>query len=275
MRIFVKNIVFFILACLIIVNISGCATYKVHPEFKERHKNIRSASMMPPTADAYLMTFKGDKKRLDDVVTLMEETTVKDIEDIFSKKGYIIKKLDLGKEALDAKPQLREALFTVNKLFTKSLEDILKGKKKTFTYSLGSDVNTFADLADSDVLVFVKEDGIKKSAGEIAKDVTKSVLLAVVGVHSEVILHMTVVHFAVVDSNDGAILWYNTNATNAALLKYDPANKKQLSGLLKILINPFPDSAFKVKDAGKVRGKPAPEKVTPEIQPVPIGKVAQ
>ena len=251
MRIFINKLVSSVIAVTFVVNISGCATYRVHPEFKERHKNIHAVTVMPPETDAYILTFQGDKKRLNDLVPIMEKTTVQELEKVLSDKGYVIKKLELGKEALDAKPQLRETLFNVNKLFTKSLEDIAKGKKKTFTYSLGSEVNTFADLAESDILIFTKEEGIKKSAGEIAKDVTKglvtSAALLLIGVVYIPIPQTaaTIAHVAIVDSNDGAILWYNNNAIN---VNWDPENQKQLAQLIKSLINPFPDSAFKKKD---------------------------
>ncbi len=279
MRIFIGKLVSCIIAVMFIINMSGCATYRVHPEFKERHKNIHAVAVMPPEADAYILTFQGDKKRLNDLVPIMEKTTIQELEKVLSDKSYVIKKLDLGKEALDTKPQLRETLFNVNKLFTKSLEDIAKGKKKTFTYSLGSEVNTFADLAGSDILIFTKEEGIKKSAGEIAKDVTKglvtSAALLLIGVVYVPIPQTaaTIAHIAIVDSNDGAILWYNNNVTNP---NWDPENQKQLAQLIRSLVSPFPDSAFKQKDVKeKLIEKKQPGQMPADVKKgtvlVPVG----
>ncbi|MDD5449717.1 MAG: hypothetical protein PHO42_03865 [Candidatus Omnitrophica bacterium] len=83
----------YLVVLALLLNITGCATpYKMHPEFKERHKNIASAALMAPEVDAYVLTFQGDKKRLDDLSAKMEGVTIGAIEKIFSEKGYIIKK---------------------------------------------------------------------------------------------------------------------------------------------------------------------------------------
>lgn len=254
------------------INMAGCATYQVHPEFKERHKNIKSASIMPPQVEAYILTFQGDKKMLNELMPIMGKTTSDEIEKILAGKGYEIKKLDLSETALSANSELRTSLFHVNELFKKQLEDITKRKKSKFTYTLGPDVNAFSNLANCDILIFVKEDGIKKSAGEIAKDVAKGLAISAACLLIGAIYipipqtAATVVHFAIVDANDGAVLWYNNNACNA---NYDPENQRQLSALLKSLVSPFPDSAFKNKDnRSKLAEETKPVSVSKEIAPV-------
>ena len=233
------------------LNVSGCATYKVHPEFKDRQKNIKSLAIMPAKIEAYMLTFQGDRKMLSELVPVMEKTTMEQMEKILSEKGYEIRKCDLSENTLSKKPDLRTALFHVNELFEKQLKDIEKNKKSKFTYGLGSEVNTFANLADSDILVFVKEDGIKKSAGEIAKDIAKgAVLTAACLLVGAVYIPIpqtaaTVIHVAIVDGNDGDILWYNNNVLTPDV---DPENQKQLASLIKSLLSPFPESLFKKAD---------------------------
>lgn len=259
--------------CLsLITATTGCATYNVHPEFKERHKNIKTFSVMPPEIDAYMLTFKGDKKMLKDLIPMMTDTTVETLEEVLSNKGYAIKKLDISEDVLKGSPDLRTSLFHVNELFKKELENIRKMQKNKFIYTLGSDVNVFANRADCDVLIFVKEEGIKKSVGEVAKDMTKGILLSasalLVGVGYLPIPQTatTVVHIAVVDSNDGAILWYRNNLYEP---NYNPEKEKHVKQLVKSLINQFPNSAFKKKG---IKPKPnetaQPEGVAP--QPAPI-----
>lgn len=272
-----KKLVALIVVVAFSIGMSGCATYQVHPEFKERHKSIKSFSIMTPEVDAYILTFQGDKKILKDLIPIMGKTTVEELEKIMTVKGYEFKKLDLSDETLKNNPDLKTSLFHVNEIFKKSLEDIIKRKQSNFTYTLGSDVNAFANLASSDILIFIKEDGIKKSAGEIAKDVAKGLVVsAACLLIGAVYLPIpqtaaTVVHFAVVDGNDGAILWYNNNACNA---NYDPENQKQLASVIKMLVNPFPDSAFKPKKAGKeTENRKVSESIAPhgtEISPVSV-----
>ncbi|MBN1353639.1 MAG: hypothetical protein JW994_03090 [Candidatus Omnitrophica bacterium] len=265
MNVLARKVTVFIIGCAFIINTCGCATpYMAHPEFKERHKAIRSASIMPPEVDAYVLTFKGDKKRLHELVPIMEKTTFEEIEKALTSKGYEIKKLDLSEPVLKANPNLRTSLFNVRKLFVKSLEDIAKRKEKKFTYSLGPEVNVFADLTNSDILVFVKEEGVKKSSGEVAKDVAKGAVLSaaclLIGVIYVPIPQTcaTIVHIAAVDSNDGAILWYINNSYN---VNWNPENQNQMARLVKSLINYFPDSAFKEK-----KKKGTTQKIAGEIK---------
>lgn len=261
------------------LNISGCATYQVHPEFKERHKTIKSVSIMPPKVEAYILNFQGDKKMLSELVPVMEKTTIEKLEKVFSDKGYQVNKLDLSEENLSKNPNLRTSLFHINELFEKQLQNIQKRKKSKFTYSVEAEANIFANLSSSDVLIFVKEDGIKKSAGEIAKDVAKGLMISAACILVGAIYipipqtAATVVHVAIVDGNDGAILWYNNNITTP---NYDPENQKQLGVLIGSLVNPFPESVFKPKDAkagiaDKVKPVAAPGS---EVSPAPAATPA-
>ena len=248
MNIFLKRIFSIFVSTVFTLNLFGCATsLKIHPEFKERHKLIKDVSLMVPEIDAYILTFKGEKKRLYDLIPAMEETTTDVLEQIFSHKGYVVKELDLSEEVLKKDPELRTSLFHVNELFKKALIDIAKRKKKKFTYTLGSEVNIFADLADCDILIFVKEEGIKKSVGEIVKDVVKGCVLSAAFILVGAIYvpiprtYATLAQIAVVDVNDGSVLWYNDNSRN---INWNPEDQKQLSGLIRSLIKPFPKSVF-------------------------------
>lgn len=183
----------------------------------------------------------------------------------------------VSEENLTKNLELRTSVFHINEIFEKQLQDIQKRKKSKFTYTLGSDINTFSNLAGCDIIVFVKEDGVKKSAGEIAKDLAKGAVLTAACLLIGAIYipiprtAITIVHLAVVDGNDGAILWYNNNmATPDA----DPENQKQLAYLVKSIITPFPDSAFKKKETKKgVDGrKPTKEIATvgKDVSPVSV-----
>ncbi len=279
-----------IVAVAFCVNVSGCATpYMTHPEFKERHLNMHSVSVMPPEVDAYVLTFQGDKKRLTDIIPMMEKTTLEQTKKSLTEKGYTLKELDLSEPVLEDQPELRTALFNARKLFNKAIEDIIKHRNKKFIYSIGAEANTFANISDSDVLIFVKEEGVKKSAGEIAKDVVKGCLITAACLLIGAIYIpipdtcATIVHVAVVDSNDGSILWYTNNACNT---KWDPANEKQMAQLITNLIKPFPDSVDKKVDKKSSKkkktqklematdsGDSVPEAVkTRGVVPMPAGK---
>lgn len=282
MKYCIKKVCIVILIISFCFNASGCfKPFLIHPEFKQRHKQIFSAAIMEPDVDAYMLMFNGDQKRMTDLLPLMRRSTLINIENALRDKGYQVKNLNLTERVLKHNPELRTALFNVRGAFDKALNDIAKRRKKKFVYSIGSEVNIFADKANCDVLVFVKELGIKKSAGEVAKEVTKEILLttacALIGVVRIPIpkISTTMLTIAVVDSNDGAILWYIDNKQNTG---FDPQNKEHLFMLAKSLIKHFPDAVNKGKDK-KIdvkEGVEFSEKLSPknaEIVPVSVKPV--
>jgi len=279
MKTYIKKVCVIILIVSFSFNVSGCfKPFLVHPEFKERHKHIFSAAIMAPETDAYMLMFNGDQKRMPELLPTMERSTIINIENALREKGYIVKNLNLSERVLKNDPELRTTLFNVRTAFGKALDDIAKRRKKEFIYSVGSEVNIFADKANCDVLVFVKEVGIKKSAGEVTKEVVKEVLLttacALIGVIRIPIPKVcaTRLNIAIVDSNDGAILWYIDNKQNTA---YDPQNKEHLFMLAKSLIKHFPEVANKgtekevdLKQEIKLSEKLSPENI--EVLPISV-----
>jgi len=264
MNMLIKKMLAVVLLAAFSLNGTGCVkSYMMHPEFKTRHKDIFSASIVTPEVDAYMLTFKGDKKQLKDVAAIMEQTTIWEMKRVLRKKGYEVKDLDLSEKKLKKDPEMRTTLFNVRKLFNKSIGDIAMRKNKDHAYSIGPDVNVFAEEADCDILIFVKEEGMKKSAGENARGMAKTFLVSAAsaivgfGIIPVGIPNGTVVHIAVVDANDGAILWY---ANNVTAVEYDPASRNQMSMLIKSLMGQFPKSLN--KQTAETRQKHQKESVT-------------
>lgn len=255
-----------VLVLLLSFSVTGCATYRTHPDFKERQKSIAKIAVMAPQVDSYMLTFKGDKNRLDFVGAIMEKAMVDGMEYTFSQKGYEIKKLDVGPSALAQNPEFKTAVFNINQLFDKALGDIKKGKQKTFTYSVGSDINRFADMSGSDAIIFMRGLGLEKSDGEITKEVIKSVAIAVAGAMVGVAytpsiqVSSVVMDVAVIDANDGAILWYNYN--NEVASNYSPRNNRQVSDLTRSLVLAFPESA----ERQAAKKKTVPKRISSNVR---------
>lgn len=244
--------------------LSGCASYQKHPDFIERQKKIYTAGVMPPDIEIFRLNFKGDKDPMYDLMNKAVNFSKDEVEAIFAKKNYVVQKLDLTDTALEAAPELKTALFNVRNLFNRKLEEIKKRKEKQFTYSVGPDVNIFADLTDTDVLVFIKESGYKKTGGEIAKDIAKSVLfsaaLAAVGGigYMYIFPNIAVIQIAVVDSNTGDILWYNYNRDNPDI---DLGSEKATRNILRALFNPFPKRIAEEREIKSTIARPKGETI--------------
>ena len=216
---------------------SGCATYRVHPVFKERQKTIQKVAIVQPEVTVVKVTFKGDNEPMYDLIGLVAKQSQEEIEGIFRKKGYDVQPLGLGEEELNKNPDLRTDLFHLRELYAKTLEDISKRRQKKFTYSVGSDVNRFADLSGADAVILVRIEAFKKTKGEITKDFFKTVLIAAVtGMQIQYFHDAAAIQLAVVDGNTGDILWFNAAPGG----EVDVAKEGELRSLLRGLVKAFP-----------------------------------
>lgn len=118
----------------------------------------------------------------------------------------------------------------------KRLDDISRRRQKKFTYTLGPDVNVLADHADSDILVFVKGESLKKTCGEIARELFMRIMVGTSFLPSE-----TRITMGIVDGNTGDLLWYHYNTD----LGIDPAKDDQVRKSIHAMLKPFPVSSEK------------------------------
>lgn len=252
----------------------GCATYKMHPEFKERQKSLRTVAALPPDVEVYRLTFGGKKEPMYELYPQVSKGTMEALEGVFTEKGYQIRPLDLSEAALEAHPELRTTLYTIHEVYQKTLTDIQKRRQKEFLYSLGAQVNPLADRADADALLLVKWEAYKKTGGEIAKDMIRTVLIAAATLGNVVAImppSYATAHFALVDGNTGEILWYHNNLANMAV---DVERYDQLTLAISGMIRPFPISKEleEQRKAKRDKRKRTQTNVSPEqpISPTPV-----
>lgn len=255
---------------------SGCATYQVHPDFKERQKSIKTLACLPPDVAVYKLGFTGGKEPMYDLYPAVKTQTVEELQRVFEEKGYEIRPLDLSESALNQEPELRTTLHTVQEVYQKTLGDIAKRRQKKFTYSIGSEINSLADWAQADVLLMVKWEAYKKTGGEIAKDMAKTILIAAATFGSVVPIFPTsqgLMQVAVVDGNTGDILWYHNNLATTAV---DVEQEEQLKRAVAQAVKPFPLSAAKQEEekAKRRKSKPGafPKGIQPAMPPAPPGR---
>lgn len=221
---------------------SGCATYRMHPEFKERQKSLLTVAALPPDVEVYRLTFDGKKEPMYELYPQVSKGTLEALEGVFAEKGYQIRSLDLSEATLETKPELRSMLYNIREAYKKTLVDIRKRPYDKFLYSLGPQVNPLADRANADALLLIKWEAYKKSGGEIAKDIAKAILIAAATLGNVVAImppSYATAHFALVDGNTGEILWYHHNLNNMAV---NVEVHEQLTLAISRMIKPFPIS---------------------------------
>lgn len=244
----------FLFAAMVCVVLPGCATFKAHPDFAERHQTMQSLSVLPPDVTAYRMTFNQGNQLVPEIIPVLEKASLDQSIRTLEEKGYEVRPLNLTEEELAKNPELRSAIHEVRGLFTKACEDIAKNKKTEFTYTLGSSVNIFADRTDVNALMIARQVGIKKSGGELSADVTKSILVGAMtlGAFVPTVSNSSMMmEVAIIDANLGDVLWYNlalTQNTGMFLMEGDdPWKEKCTERFIRDLLKPFPDSKFKTK----------------------------
>lgn len=225
---------------LILVCCGGCATIKYHPTYLERKEIIKKIGVMPPEFKVYLITATEGNKLMHDLTSKGEKILLSEIETLIKEKGIIFQEIRLTEEDLEKEPDLRFEITKVQEKFNQVNQKIIKeAYKKELNYSIGSDVNQFADRANADALIFIRGTGFKKSKGQVTKDIFKAVAIAVAtagAVQPAGYTYCAIcLQIALVDSDTGDVLWYNKKE-----MEFDPANEKQIKELLKLTFDKFP-----------------------------------
>lgn len=257
------------ISAIAVMTSSGCATWGPprHPDFKTRHAQMQALAILPPHIEAYRITFTGDNEMLYDLLPQVSQWSVEELAATLAKRGYAMKPLDASDPRFSEHPELKASLHTVQELFDKRMEEYQKrwfpGR---FTYSVGSEVNVFADLADADVLVLVRCLGIRKSAGEMTKDIMKSLLIGVASLGSVMMIPYhaaTVIQVAVIDGNTGDILWYYPTQA----MPFDIGDEHAFRNAIRTAAKAFPKAAS--LKAKAPLSPPAGTPARPSAVPIP------
>ena len=235
----------------------GCATVKTHPDFAARHKEMHTIQLVPPDIDAYEITFNAGNQPLPAALQAMETGTQEQVKVSLTEKGYQYHIITSSE--LNSNPQLKSALFEMQSLYKKAIEDITANRKKSFTYSVGSSPNAFADYKPAEAILLFKEEAWTKSQGQVTADVTKAlgVAVATLGMYTPpMYFKQTAAQVALVDINLGDILWYNVNIN---INGTEPTNQNDVMKFIKDIIKPLPNCVTRggVVAATKKKAEPA------------------
>ena len=248
---------------------SGCATYQ-HPDFKARHARIASVAVLPSSLEVYRVTFKGDKDPMHDTAAEANQVAAGEIAAVLKNKGYTVQPFDSSEEALAKNPEVRTAWHTAKELCVKTIGDIQKGKRGKTPYSLGEEANILADHSRADSLVLLVGESVKKTGGEVTREV---ILWALFG--TPIRPNETLAFAVLVDGNTGEILWVNKNANTGV----NPSMPEQVRALVRDNLNLLPKSASKQaeeqpkKKESKGSGSPQPQNFgTKAPPPIPVGR---
>jgi hypothetical protein len=253
---------------------TGCATVKTHPEFNERHANIRSMAVLPPDTQAFEITFNAGNKPLKELEELVKGRTAEAISKALKDKGYEVVDVKIQQKDIDSNSALKEAFFEIQTLYKKATEEIAKNKKKQFTYDVGSSPNYFSEKYNVNTIVITRQVASKLSSGNVAAQVVSTtasiITAALVGVSvggGMTPPYTLATEIAIVDADLGDVLWYHLAQTNENYTnEKDP---KPITKLVETILKPLPPSKFKSSVPVEAKGDAGSKKPTPDSKHAP------
>lgn len=228
-----------LLVCLSLAAAAGCASFVPprHAEFRKRHPTIRTVAVLPPDVEVYKLTFKGDRDMMWELLPPIRQRAQEELERTLAKRGYQVQPLNAGDDVLQQDPALRTSLYMVRELFAKQAQEYHKHFFRRFTYSIGPEINVFADRADADALVIVRCFGLKKTGGEIAGNWAQTILVAAATLGAVVPVQspsITIVQMALLDGVTGDILWYTHNSVDSGFdIAREQRFRRKIRGMIK------------------------------------------
>jgi hypothetical protein len=230
----------FLFACLILSACASAANYRSNPLLKEKIEKTKRITVIPLKTNVYQITAGGVQEKMDEWSFQAKKNVMTAIRNELDTKPLIfIKNFEETLLSEEQKSNLEEtkALFeAVNYSIIVhtygSPEQLFQDKIKNFRYSMGPEVQ---DLArDTDALLFVSCNDQIATTGRKALQAGSIILGALVGVQATPLYGITNVCIALVETNTGAILWYNYHGSRGDHDLRDPINTTTLiKGLLK------------------------------------------
>lgn len=209
---------------LSLLSLSGCGTYtavRQHPDFASQNRSIETVALLPPEVEYVRKVFAGDDEPVPSKELSVARTLSNAVPSTFRRRGYQISKVEIDK-ALGDSEELRYELEQLRKAYTQASGQlyekgtVLEEQSKQFDVNLGTVVNQFADACDADGLILVRYSGFEKSDGLVTKEVVSNAMLAALtGTYYEPVRSGGFIELALIDGNNGDVLWSNVEASTS------------------------------------------------------------
>lgn len=206
-------------AALLMTLVSACSTTAVREHLKMAAElgKIHNVVIIPPSVTIEKIMFTGENERMTDQKATLAPKIMDLGRDLLAKHGYTVVAFDFDKATKDD-PDLAFALSQPHDAYLQAHKKLYKqmlvptSKKQAIAASTGATANLIADKTGADALLLINYKGYVKSGGEMAKEATASVLLAVLTLGNAVVVPVSgqsQVEAAMIDGNTGDVLWSN------------------------------------------------------------------
>jgi hypothetical protein len=202
---------------LAMIVMTGCATTTVreHPELETHLRRVNSIVIAPPAVNIQQINFTGENERLAESETAIRAELIKLAQSALQSKGFEVIEFDF-ETAISEDEEFAYTLNQVSEGFSEARKQLYaravipEDEKRSIKASVGTAVNMVSEKSGADAVMLINYEGMKKSGGEVAKDVAVAVMLTLLTGSTPVSnTEASYVEIAVVDGVTGDITWSN------------------------------------------------------------------
>ena len=195
-----------------------------HPDLKSGKIVLHKVLVLPPRATVTKSGMKGNETLIAES-GMLEAALPVIVAQAVGQKGCSVLSNVFAPEALEKNQDLKFAVADMQDRFDALYKHMSEKPKdvRNGRFTLGDEVANFNPGAAADALVFVRAWGVVNTGG-------KKVLGAIAGVNET---DYVVVNVAIVDSQNGAVLYYGQSATGPGFLEHPERMEKPMEASLK------------------------------------------
>lgn len=196
---------------------TGCATTTVreHPELEAHLNRVNSVVIAPPAVTIQQINFTGENERLTENEIAIRLELVKLARETLQSRGFDVVEFDF-ETAISEDEEFAYTLNQVTEGFAEARNQLYaravvpEKEKRSIKASIGTAINMVSEKSGADAVMLINYSGMKKSSGEVAKDVAVAVMLTLLTGSTPVSnSEASQVEIAVVDGVTGDVTWSN------------------------------------------------------------------
>ena len=210
-----------LLLVLGVLAVAGCATStttaRSHPTLESELRRVNTVVILPPRVEIEYVTLTGENERMTDKENEIRGQLVEIAERSLSHRGYELVDFDFA-GTIASDEEFAYTITQVREGFDRARQDLQLGKKVSeeeagkIRTSVGEAVNIVAAKTGADAILLMRYAGFDKSGGQVAKDLSTSLLVGALTAGLVIPVKSTsgaVSEAALIDGLTGEVLWAN------------------------------------------------------------------
>ncbi len=228
-----------LLLLVLLVAASGCtSTVRTSERFEAEKDAIAAMAVMPPRVAHRLRTAAATVTEADAEAQAAVNAAVHEaFENVLDGTSVRLAPLALSDSAVAADPDLALTLTRAQESFEEAADVLAETKEKVLSVEVDPEVGYFADMADSDYLLFVRGESwgsTTAAARDIAVGVASALLFGGAAITQQKGL---VLQVALVNANTAEVVWFNRNVPQDS--NFNPADVGSVERLSRDLLKPL------------------------------------